>query len=377
MIKAVIGANYGDEGKGKMVDYFTQQMQEMSTNPLVVRYNGGCQAAHTVVRDKIRHVFSQYGSGSLLGACTYLDKHVLVNPAKLVIEREILSQKCEVPRMYIHKDCRVTTLYDEAMNVVRGKTQGGNASCGCGIWETIYRDDLGPSITINDFVENSLGYISDILREIKEFYLKQLPRGEYADMFMDIADRNMYAYTKHIEMFKKLLHNTYFVMDTIKELGCRNVIFEGAQGLLLTDEYGLYPYTTPSSPSMGRILNILERSDFDYSDVEAIYCTRSYVTRHGDGPFIDQLDTTFDDPTNVPNQYQGTLRFGTLDFENMFKLCLRDYKKLYCGDIHYKMIRAYSISVSHLDQLDIMTEDMSLNTKYTSYGPSADDVREW
>ena len=376
MIIAVIGANYGDEGKGKMVDYFTQKMQELSSNPLVVRYNGGCQAAHTVIRDGTRHVFSQYGSGSLLGACTYLDKHVLVNPAKLVIERNQLFDKCIVPDMYIHKDCRITTIYDEAMNVVREKIQGGNASCGCGIWETIYRENQRINFTIGDFAENSLEYISDILREIKKFYLKQLHSEEHISMFMNIVNRNMYAYIKHIVMFRQLLHHRYLIIDTIKELGCRNVIFEGAQGLLLSDEYGIYPYTTPSSPSMGRILNIIERSDFDYSDFEAVYCTRSYVTRHGDGPLVDQLDTTFEDSTNIPNPYQGTLRFGTLNFEIMNNLTFQDFKKLYCGDLHYKVkSKIYSIAMSHLDQLDV-SEETLCNVKYTSYGPTAKDVIE-
>ena len=103
---AVIGANYGDEGKGLITDYLCRQVE----NPLVIRFNGGAQAGHTVESPEgVRHIFSHFGSGTLAGAPTYLSKHFVVNPILFNREYDVLVEKGIVPKVYVHPDCLVTT----------------------------------------------------------------------------------------------------------------------------------------------------------------------------------------------------------------------------------------------------------------------------
>ena len=87
--KAVIGANYGDEGKGLMTDYHAAPA---GTAGIVVRFNGGAQAGHTVTTPEgARHVFSHFGSGSLVGAATFLSRHVVCHPTLFFKEAAALE----------------------------------------------------------------------------------------------------------------------------------------------------------------------------------------------------------------------------------------------------------------------------------------------
>lgn len=100
-IKIVIGANWGDEGKGLMTDYFSQK-----PNTIVVCSNGGAQRGHTVVTlDSIRHVFRHFGSGTFNGASTYLSEDFICNPIIFRQEYEELKNLGYAPKTYINNKC--------------------------------------------------------------------------------------------------------------------------------------------------------------------------------------------------------------------------------------------------------------------------------
>ncbi len=126
---AVIGANFGDEGKGLMVDYFAEQALKDSQQVLVVRFNGGAQAGHTVVRSSYRHVFNTYGSGTLCNVRTFLGPNVFFNPIMFIYEHEKLENllQTEPKRVLIHPKCPITTVYDMLLNQAaethRGKSR--------------------------------------------------------------------------------------------------------------------------------------------------------------------------------------------------------------------------------------------------------------
>src|SRR5260370_26170356 len=108
--QAVIGAGYGDEGKGLLTDALAA---EVGPDTLVVRYNGGAQAGHTVqAPDGRRHVFHHVGSGSFVGAPTYLSRYFVVNPLFFAGEVAELAAVGLTPKNCIHPDARVTTPYD-------------------------------------------------------------------------------------------------------------------------------------------------------------------------------------------------------------------------------------------------------------------------
>ena len=145
VIKVVIGANFGDEGKGLMTDYFCHQSTLRGEKSLVVLHNGGAQRGHTVVTpDGNRHVFHHFGSGTLVGADTYLSEEFVLNPMIFRQEWEELESTKAIPKVYVNHTCRVTTPFDMILNQIieESRDNARHGSCGMGIHETMIRDCL-------------------------------------------------------------------------------------------------------------------------------------------------------------------------------------------------------------------------------------------
>ena len=137
-IKIVIGANFGDEGKGKLTDYYTKN----ADNCIVVCSNGGAQRGHTVLKsDGTRHVFHHFGSGTLNGADTYLPEDFILNPLVFREEWEELKNLGWEPYVYVHGKCMITNPLDMMANQIIEKSRGNDkhGSCGMGIYNTIQR----------------------------------------------------------------------------------------------------------------------------------------------------------------------------------------------------------------------------------------------
>lgn len=342
MNKVVIGAGYGDEGKGLMVDYLC----EKAINPLVVRFNGGPQAAHTVVRDGERHVFGVLGSGTLLGVPTHYTKDTLIDPYLLM--RSIIKYGC--PGIFIHEDCRIITPADIIYNQFTSKAK---TTCGMGIFATINRHKVVPFTFKSGSITEVIKYYSFV---------------EDASFQSYINDSDMWgAFARELTTLRKYsgLTNYYF----------NEYIFEGAQGLLLDEQYGTMPYCTPSNTGLKNIQHILDQND------EVIYVTRCYQTRHGEGPLegeckAEELGPQVVDLTNQYNKFQGGLRFAPLDLDTLLKV-IREDSATFTGKV--------SIAITCLDQVDevptlrgnitketfIKALANSFDNVYTSYGPSA------
>lgn len=331
--KIIIGAGYGDEGKGLVTDFLAQGWAN-----LVVRFNGGAQALHTVkIAGGKSHAFSHFGSGSLRGIPTYLSQYFVVNPATFMKEYFELQKKVKVPEIFVHEDCMVTTLLDmkinRAIETFRGKHRHG--SVGLGINETItrnldtpykitvkmLRDDLVGSLKVIESIYNdyavdrliSLGMAEDAILEIKEFDL---------DKILDGAKSH----------FKFFLGSVTIVKSDILEK-FDNVVFEGAQGLMLDEFHENFPYVTRSRTGIYNVNEILK--GYKGVKVEIFYVSRIYSTRHGAGPFPTEiigeenlLDFPYEveDSTNIPHAYQGTMRIGYLDVDVMKKTIYDDLK---------------------------------------------------
>ena len=126
MNKAVIGLGFGDEGKGFTTDYLCSQ----HPNSLVVRFNGGHQAGHTVVYNGLRHVFSNFGSGTLRGCPTYWSEHCTVDPIGVLNELIVLRDNGVTPKLYIDAECPITTPFDIHNN---RKVEDSNSHGSCGV----------------------------------------------------------------------------------------------------------------------------------------------------------------------------------------------------------------------------------------------------
>ena len=314
-IKIVIGANFGDCGKGLMTDYFSQK-----PNSIVVCSNGGAQRGHTVTTpDGIRHVFHHFGSGTFNHASTYLSEDFIVNPIIFKQEYDELMKLGYVPNVYINQDCMLTTPFDMMANQIIEENRGKNkhGSCGLGIFETIKRYKAG---------------ITDVDNHIREYYLEQFEReniiltDEWLRIFFDNG-----IFEHFLDDLDFMNNHSLVISDNYFLNQFDNIVFEPAQGLLLDQNNTEYfPHLTPSNTGIKNPKRIIENVEWnDEINIETCYVSRTYLTRHGAGKFPSECNKRFIneymfDKTNVPNPFQDTLRYGTLDLGELYSRCSND-----------------------------------------------------
>ena len=333
--KAVIGANFGDEGKGLMTDFFVSQFNGKC---FVVRFNGGAQAGHTVVTPEgRRHKFSHFGAGSLLGAPTYLSKYFIANPLLFDKEQRELGF---LPEVCVDFDCLISTPYDMFINQTLENSRGEkkHGSCGVGIHETIVRSEQEEfQIKAIDFLD-FYKWEPKLRKVAEEYYPKRM---EELGLPLTSLD-----YDKFVNVFEEFSDSVDY--GDLETLVGHNIVFEGAQGLLLDQNHPYFPYVTHSNTGFQNVGEILKEIDIPVGDVEVTYVTRSYLTRHGRGPFPTETKTlpynNIVDDTNIFNEFQEDLRFGILDLPNLTNTIENDVLR--------NNVENFSIAVTCLDQVD-------------------------
>lgn len=336
-IEAVIGANYGDEGKGLFTEYLCRNRPKS----LVVLSNGGCQRGHTVnnVEKGIRHVFHHFGSGTLVDVPSVFSSTYLLNPIKYIEEKRELEQLGLKPLAFRAPSCLLQLPSDMYVNQVlemaRDKTGRSHGSCGWGIWETQVRNRDYSSLTFETFRKMSYSLKRKTLLEALDW---QIDNRIYKEGFKIDSETfiNVVSY-KFIEHFLqdfeemasdcKILDSDQLLDIDYSTYGIdvETMIVENAQGLLLDTKYApkdldgnVEKHSTPSSTGLEGVTRALCCSNFSCT---ANYVTRPYFTRHGNGPFPEHTDgLEYKDKTNMPNQYQGKMRFGKMldkDFEHL------------------------------------------------------------
>ena len=313
---AVIGANFGDEGKGLAVDSFCAG----SAQALVVRHNGGAQAGHTVETEDKRFVFHQLSSGSFRGADTLLAKTFLPDLYKL--EEEILAFRDVSgfsPRVYADHRARVTVIDDILLNMALETSRGRNrhGSCGMGINEAVLRNEAGFWLTVGKVAGMSAGELaSELFRIRREYVIPRLSSlgindgGEFSDL---LSSENVIVNASE-GMMTGIGYLT--PVNGLSEMtdGREKIVFEGAQGLLLDSENKRFaPHLTSSRTGIKNPLELCR--DAGISLNMAVYVMRSYVTRHGAGELPGECEASGlgdigPDRTNITNRWQGSFRYG-------------------------------------------------------------------
>lgn len=360
-IKIVIGANFGDCGKGLMTDYFSQK-----PNSIVVCSNGGAQRGHTVTTpDGIRHVFHHFGSGTFTHASTYLSEDFIVNPIIFKQEYDELMKLGYIPNVYINQDCMLTTPFDMMANQIIEENRGKNkhGSCGLGIFETIKRYKAG---------------ITDVDDHIREYYLEQFEReniiltDEWSRIFLDNG-----IFEHFLDDWDFMNNHSLAISDNYFLNQFDNIVFEAAQGLLLDQNNTEYfPHLTPSNTGIKNPKRIIENCEWNEEiNIETCYVSRTYLTRHGTGKFPSECDKNqinkyIFDKTNIPNPFQDTLRYGTLDLKELYNRCSKDV-----GDFGNKK----SLALMHCNECDWDDEELISLFKgwniYYSDGETREDIR--
>ena len=386
---AVIGAGYGDEGKGAATDRLAAQP---GPRALVVRHNGGAQAGHTVVApDGRRHVFGHVGSGSFAGVPTYLSAYFVANPILCLRELAALERLGVRPTLYVDAACPVTTPYDMRLNqaVEAARGAGRHGSCGVGFGETLERHGhAGYALTVADLADRRR--LADRLQAIRSDWLAQRLAALGLSGLPPLAgeDALLARFVDDCVRFRRVVE----VCDAGVLRG-RSLIFEGAQGLGLDMDRGAFPHVTRSHTGIRNAVALTRAAGLDALQVQ--YVTRAYATRHGAGPLAHELPTppaaAVRDATNRPNDWQGRLRFGWLDLNRL------------ATDIRADLAEAGALAVTAelivtcLDQMDEgvahvadgglvqvprerclawYAQRLGLRAGYGAYGPGRDAVRE-
>ena len=277
----VIGTQWGDEGKGKIVDLLTERANA------VVRFQGGHNAGHTLVIDGQKTVLHLIPSGILHdGVICLIGNGVVLSPAALLEELAMLEQNGidARSRLRISLACPLILPYHIALDMAREKARGARAigTTGRGIGPA-YEDKVGRrSIRASDLLDPKRFAVklSEVL-DYHNFVLQHYYEAEPVD-FQQILEQAL----AQGEQLKPMLADVTSLLQTHRSEG-DNILLEGAQGAMLDIDHGTYPYVTSSNTTAGGAATGtgLGPRQIDY----VLGITKAYATRVGAGPFPTEL----------------------------------------------------------------------------------------
>ncbi|MCD8024605.1 MAG: adenylosuccinate synthase [Candidatus Gastranaerophilales bacterium] len=277
----VIGAQFGDEGKAKITDILAKKAD------FIIRYQGGCNAGHTVVANDTKYKFHLVPSGVLYENKTcFIGAGVVIYPENFKTETdELKSQGVDLKnKLKISPLCHITMPWhidtDGISETNLGKNKIGTTKKGIG---PTYADKYSRcGIRVEDlFDDSALDIKLDIILPLKNKQLKEI-YGLKTYSKEDILEK--------LKTYKELLapyvcFNWQEILSNAKKN--KTVLFEGAQGVMLDVDYGTYPFVTSSNPisggaAVGGGMGVLAID-------EVIGVFKAYMTRVGEGPFITEL----------------------------------------------------------------------------------------
>ena len=393
---AVIGKNFGDEGKG----FTCSRLASSLKKSLIIKHNGGGQAGHTVEdpEEKWRFIHHQIGAGAEYHVPTLFADSFMPDLFQLGKEvKEFTELFGFQPILYSEKNARITTIDDVLLNMgvefARGKNRHG--SCGMGIEECVQRNAAGYGITVEELATWSKQELLDRLKHIRKEYTErraeilgiQAPaslKAKKQSNLMNLSTAsnpsnpsNSTTFSNFSNPYYEMLNNETVLENFVEEVKenvkllslvgadrkwleeFQHLIFETGQGLLLDQDYESYaPHLTSSKTGIHNPAIFLEKRGL-FLD-EAIYVTRPYVTRHGNGPLPcevnrSELPGVGEDLTNQPNEWQGTLRYAKHEsLEAFFAPVLRDRDSVNClermGETKRPKRPKFSILVTQLSE---------------------------
>ncbi len=321
--------------------------------------NGGSQAVHNVVTpDGRHHGFSQFGSGTFVpGIRTHLSRFSLLDPEQLMEEAKELVRKGEnnpLARLSVDENALVVTPYHRVANILRESLRGDerHGTCGHGIGAAMADSLAHPHDAIRAAdLRNPRQLAKKVSRILERFYEEFRPYDSLWKARVDIDYANALREpnaAKHWAMKVAEFSSAFRIVpgSHLAQLAREgNLIFEGAQGVLLDEWHGFHPHTTWSTTTFGNALTLL--SEFGYEGaVDKVGVLRAYFTRHGAGPFPTE-DATFasllKEMHNSDTGWQRTFRVGWFD------AVLARYALAVCGGID-------SLAITNIDRAAALPE---------------------
>lgn len=294
----IVGSQWGDEGKGKMTDYLSQDAS------VIVRYQGGNNAGHTIVFDGETYKLHLIPSGIFFSdKLSVIGNGVVVNPKALIEELTYLEDKGVNPSgLRISSRSHVTLPYhillDECQEKSKGKLKVGTTNKGIG---PTYMDKAARvGIRIADLLDKDIfaEKLKLNLEEKNQLFEKiyNVEPLKFDDIFEEF-----YGYGQQI---KQYVTDTSVLVNDALDNG-ENVLFEGAQGVMLDIDHGTYPYVTSSNPIAGGVTTGVGIGPNKIETILGI--SKAYSTRVGDGPFPTELTDEVGDYIRETGHEYGTV----------------------------------------------------------------------
>ena len=348
-ITVIVGAQWGDEGKGKITDYFAGE------SDYVVRYHGGNNAGHTVIVNGSTYILHLIPSGVLYDhPVSVIGNGVVVDPDALLNELQYLNKKGIQPRLNISDRAHVIMPYHKQMDAALTNHQGTLAAGSTmrGI-APVYADKMfRHGIRMIDLTEPDI--LKEKLHKAYQFNYKLI--SAISDQVIQEDEKSIFI--QYCQYGQKLAP---YIKDVSLELYCaqqngKAILFEGAQGISLDIDHGIYPYTTSSNSIAG---NIATGTGVSFRDIDRIIgVTKAYISRVGIGPLPTELLLEKGDDLREKGKEYGTTtgrprRVGWLDLVQV-----------------RQAVRVNGLTEIALTKLDILSDngDLSVCTAYNIDG---------
>lgn len=280
-VDILLGLQWGDEGKGKIVDYLSKNYD------VVARFQGGPNAGHTLEFDGIKHVLHQVPSGvfhphilNIIGNGVVLDPVVFKVEAEKLLKYNIVLTKNVVVSNRTQIIIPTHKLLDKAYEESKGDKKIGSTLKGIG---PTYQDKIGRTgLRVGDIIS------SDFKQKYEELANKHKSILDFYNCDYSELAKLEEAFFEGVEFLKqfKITSTEYLINQALKE--GKSILAEGAQGSLLDIDYGTYPFVTSSNTTVAGACTGLGISPKDIGNVFGIF--KAYCTRVGSGPFPSELD---------------------------------------------------------------------------------------
>jgi len=358
-VDVLLGAVWGDEGKGKIVDYLTPQYD------IVCRFQGGSNAGHTIIFNGKKHVLHLVPSGIFNENCiNIIGNGVVIDPIELLKEVKMLEDKgIDVKsRLYISKKAHLILpshkLLDKSSEESKGESKIGSTLKG-----------IGPAYT--DKVSRNGIRVGDIFGDIKDmvFNLTSIHWSKMTTGFLTSTPPSELDYQKENKLFLdacdelkeyNIIDSEYYINQALSD--GKSVLAEGAQGALLDVDFGTYPFVTSSNTTVGGVITGLGVPPQKIHKVIGIF--KAYTTRVGSGPF----------PTELENEIGKELQIYGFEFGATTGRPRR------CGWIDLPLLK-YSCMINgitelHMTKLDILSyiDEIKICTNYIVDGESTTTI---
>lgn len=350
-VTLVIGTQWGDEGKGKVVDYFSKNAD------YVVRYQGGNNAGHTIKVGEEVYKLHVVPSGVIQGKTGIIGNGVVIDPEVLLQEIDELIQRGKKPNLLISDRANIIMPYhkilDGAEEQYLGDKKIGTTKRGIG---PCYSDKVARNgiraidLTEKETLQHLLARIVPMKQKLIDIYgiKTRLDEKEILETYHNYGKRfQQYITTTHLELNKAISKN-------------KNILLEGAQGTMLDVEFGTYPYTTSSHTIAGG--STIGAGIGPRAIGEIIGIVKAYTTRVGEGPLpTELLDKTGEHLQKVGHEFGTTTsrprRCGWLDLVVVRHSCI--------------ISGITKLAITKLDVLNGLTE-IKVCTHYDLHGKKID-----